>query len=56
VADGRTLLEMDGRMVEPVRKMFDKYLFVEQVKMTNRVGDAARVALLGPRARTCWPR
>src|SRR5688500_3781166 len=35
---GRTLLEMDGRMVEPIRKMFDKYLFVEQVKMTSRIG------------------
>src|SRR5688572_32269802 len=28
----RTLLEMDGRMVGPVRGMFDKYLFVEPVK------------------------
>src|SRR5262249_16003068 len=30
VGDGRTLLEMDARMVEPVRAAFDKYLFVEQ--------------------------
>jgi folate-binding protein YgfZ len=46
----RTLLEMDGRMVEPVRKMFDKYLFVEQVKMTSRVGTLHEIALLGPGA------
>lgn len=50
VGDGRTLLEMDGRMVETVRAMFDKYLFVEQVKMTSRVGALHEVALLGPGA------
>lgn len=46
----RTLLEMDGRMVEPVGKMFDKYLFVEQVKMTSRVGALHEMSLHGPRA------
>jgi folate-binding protein YgfZ len=51
VGDGRTLLEMDARMVAPVRAAFDKYLFVEQVKMTSRVGALHEVALLGPRAR-----
>jgi folate-binding protein YgfZ len=51
VGDGRTLLEMDARMVAPVRAAFDKYLFVEQVKMTSRVGVLHEVALLGPRAR-----
>ncbi|CAA9430956.1 MAG: tRNA-modifying protein YgfZ [uncultured Phycisphaerae bacterium] len=50
LGDGRTLVEMDGRMVEPVRKMFDKYLFLEQVTMTNRVGALHEVALLGPGA------
>ena len=47
----RTLLEMDGRMVEPLRKMFDKYLLLEQVTMTSRVGALHEVALLGPGAR-----
>src|SRR5213595_544638 len=32
VQGDRTLLEMDARMIEPVRAAFDKYLFVEQVK------------------------
>jgi folate-binding protein YgfZ len=50
VGDGRTLLEMDARMVEPIRAMFDKYLFVEQVKMTSLVGKAHQIALLGPTA------
>src|SRR4051812_45733216 len=43
--DGRTLLEMDARMVATVRAAFDKYLFVEQVKMTNKVGALHEVAL-----------
>lgn len=51
LGDGRTLLEMDGRMVEPIRAMFDKYLFVEQVKMTPRIGALHEIALLGPGAR-----
>jgi folate-binding protein YgfZ len=46
----RTLLDMDARMVEPVRAAFDKYLFVEQVKMASRVGSLHQVGLLGPRA------
>ncbi len=51
VGDGRTLLVMDARMVAPVRASFDKYLFVEQVKMTDRVGTLHEIALLGPKAR-----
>jgi folate-binding protein YgfZ len=51
VGDGRTLLEMDARMVEPIRAMFDKYLFVEQVKMTNLVDKLHEIALLGPKAK-----
>jgi folate-binding protein YgfZ len=50
VGDGRTLLEMDGRMVAPVRAAFDKYLFVEQVTMTDQTGLMHEVALLGPRS------
>jgi folate-binding protein YgfZ len=51
VGDGRTFLEMDARMVEPVRAAFDKYLFVEQVKMTSLVGKSHEIALIGPKAK-----
>jgi folate-binding protein YgfZ len=47
----RTLLEMDGRMIEPVRQTFDKYLFAEQVKLAARTGELHEIALHGPRAR-----
>jgi folate-binding protein YgfZ len=43
---------MDARMVEPVRAAFDKYLFVEQVKMTSLVGKMHEIALLGPNAKS----
>jgi aminomethyltransferase len=46
----RTLLEMDGRLVEPVRAAFDKYLFAEQVKMVSRAGTLHELFLTGPRA------
>src|SRR5688572_2534497 len=46
----RTLLEMDGRAVEPVRQAFDKFLFAEQVKMVSRVGALHELFLTGPRA------
>ncbi len=45
----RTLLEMDGRLVEPIRAAFDKYLFTEQVKMTSQVGNLHELAIHGPR-------
>ncbi len=44
----RTILEMDARLVEPLRTAFDKYLFTEQVKMTNRSGALHALALHGP--------
>jgi folate-binding protein YgfZ len=47
----RTLLEMDVRLVEPIRQSFDKYLFAEQVAMRSLVGASHEVALHGPRAR-----
>ena len=51
----RTLLEMDGRMTGPVRTAFDKYLFAEQVKITDRTGELHEIALHGPRAHeTLW--
>jgi aminomethyltransferase len=46
----RTLLEMDVRLVEPIRQVFDRYLFGEQVKLINRVGQLHEVGLFGPRA------
>jgi folate-binding protein YgfZ len=51
IGDGRTYLAMDARMVEPVRVAFDKYLFVEQVKMTSLVGKSHEIALMGPKAK-----
>jgi aminomethyltransferase len=44
----RTLLEMDARVVETVRIAFDKYLFGEQVKLTNRIGSLHELSLHGP--------
>lgn len=46
----RTLLEMDARLVEPVRAAFDKYVFGEQVKMADRVADLRQIAMHGPNA------
>jgi len=47
----RTLLEMDGRLVEPIKLAFDKYLFAEQVKMRSLIGASHELALYGPGAR-----
>ena len=46
----RTLLEMDVRLVEPVRAAFEKYLFGEQVKMTDRVESLRQTSIYGPNA------
>jgi folate-binding protein YgfZ len=46
----RTLIEMEMRLVEPVRAVLDKYLFGEQVKMVSRVGELHEIALHGPTA------
>lgn len=46
----RTLLELDARVIEPVRAAFDKYLFSEQVKMANQTGQSHSLAIHGPRA------
>lgn len=45
-----TLLEMDARLVEPVRKALDRYLFAEQVKMSSQVGVLHEIAVHGPGA------
>ncbi len=47
----RTLLEMDGRLVPQVRAMFEKYLFTEQVTMTDCTGTLHQIALHGAVAR-----
>ena len=46
----RTLLEMDVRLIEPVRSAFDKYIFTEEVKLTDRVESLHQIALHGPGA------
>jgi folate-binding protein YgfZ len=46
----RTLLEMDRRLVEPVRQLLDRYLFAEQVKLIDRSDELHEIALLGPQA------
>ncbi len=46
----RTFLEMDARLVQPLARVLDKYLFAEQVKVTNRVGQLHEIALHGPSA------
>jgi folate-binding protein YgfZ len=47
----RTLLEMDGRLVGQIRSTFDKYLFVEQVKMQDCTSTLHQIALYGPTSR-----
>jgi folate-binding protein YgfZ len=44
----RTLLEMDARLVDPVRNALERYLFSEQVTMTSRLNDLHVLGLHGP--------
>jgi folate-binding protein YgfZ len=46
----RTLLEMDGRLLAEVASAFDKYLFGEQVKISNLAGKVFVLQLHGPQA------
>ncbi len=46
----RTLLEMDGRMVEAIQVALEKFVFSEQVTMRSRVGELHRMGLHGPEA------
>lgn len=46
----RTLLEMDARMIEPVRQELDRYLFAEQVKLENHSQAIHEMVLHGPEA------
>jgi folate-binding protein YgfZ len=46
----RTLLELDGRLVDVLHKAFDKYIFSEQVKLSPLMGQVHRLTLHGPEA------
>jgi folate-binding protein YgfZ len=46
----RMLLEMDADRVDAVKAAFDKYLFVEQVKMKSLVGELHQFFITGPLA------
>jgi aminomethyltransferase len=46
----RTAIETDVRLVGPLRDVFDKYLFGEQVKLIPGVGTLHRMTLHGPKA------
>ncbi|MGE5610051.1 MAG: aminomethyltransferase family protein [Bacillota bacterium] len=46
----RTWLELDRRMIDPVRQMFQKYLFAEQVSMNSRAEVLHELFLTGPKA------
>ena len=50
VGDRRTLLETDVRLVAMLRSVLDRYLFAEDVKLTDRVGALHPLALHGPAA------
>jgi aminomethyltransferase len=47
---GRTAIETDVRLIAPLRDVFDKYLFGEQVKLVPGVGTLHRLTLHGPKA------
>jgi aminomethyltransferase len=46
----RTAIETDVRLIGPLRDVFDKYLFGEQVKLIPAVGTLHRLTLHGPKA------
>ena len=46
----RTLLEVDGRLVPMLVKLFDRYLFAEQVKVRSLQSEMYELALHGPTA------
>ncbi len=50
VGGDRTLIETDVRLVAMLRSVLDRYLFAEDVKLTDRVGDLHELALHGPLA------
>src|SRR5205814_9277843 len=43
----RALLELDARLLEPIRTALDKYLCAGQVKIRTRPGEAHEIALHG---------
>jgi folate-binding protein YgfZ len=47
---GRTLLELDGRLVPMLVSLLDRYVFAERVKIRSLAGEAYEIALHGPGA------
>lgn len=46
----RTFLEIDRRLLADVAQLLDRYLFADQVKITNRGADLQTIAVHGPGA------
>jgi folate-binding protein YgfZ len=46
----RTLIELEARMVAPLKAALEKYLFSEQVKLTSKVGGLHQFFIQGPSA------
>jgi folate-binding protein YgfZ len=46
----RTLLELEKRLVEPLRQLLDRHLFAEQVKLVSRRDDLCEFFFGGPKA------
>jgi folate-binding protein YgfZ len=44
----RTLLELDGRVVETVKEALEKYLFAEKVSIRSLVGEVHEISIHGP--------
>jgi folate-binding protein YgfZ len=45
--DESTLLETDARMIEPLQKAFEKFIFSEQVKLSSLIDQFHRITLHG---------
>lgn len=48
----RTLVEADGRLLQAITQIFEKYHFAEQVKIQPLAGTMHQLLLMGPNA---WP-
>lgn len=44
----RTLLELDGRVIDTVKEALDKYQFTEEVSIRSLVGEAHEISMHGP--------
>lgn len=50
-AEDATLLELDTRLAPELLRMFEKYLFAEDVKVLDASGQLGRLSVMGPQAR-----